>query len=66
MLDENDKAADTTVDSKRQKTVIPVKEIEQSKASDVSLMPEGLLDALKESQVRDLLKFLQSSGPVAQ
>jgi hypothetical protein len=31
--------------------------------SDVSLMPEGLLDKLREDQIRDLFKYLQSSAP---
>ena len=62
VLDENDRTI-TLIDSKRQKTVIPVSEIEASRPSDVSLMPEGLLDPLKEEQIRDLFKYLQSSGP---
>jgi putative membrane-bound dehydrogenase-like protein len=62
VLEENDKTL-TLIDSKRQKTVLPVKEIDESKPSDVSLMPEGVLDALKDEQIRDLFKYLQSSGP---
>jgi putative membrane-bound dehydrogenase-like protein len=64
ILEENDRTI-TLVDSKRQKTVIPVSEIDASKPSDVSLMPEGLLDPLKEEQIRDLIKYLQSSGQPA-
>ncbi len=62
VLDENDRTI-TLVDSKGQKTVVPVAEIEASKPSDVSLMPEGLLDPLREEQIRDLFKYLQSGGP---
>ena len=62
ILDENDRTI-TLIDSKRQKTVIPVSEVEASRPSAVSLMPEGLLDPLKEEQIRDLFKYLQSSGP---
>ncbi len=62
VLEENDKTL-TLIDSKRQKTVVPIKEIDQSKPSDISLMPEGVLDTLKDSQVRDLFRYLQSSGP---
>ena len=38
-----------------------VKSIEESK---LSLMPEGLLEALNETQVRDLIAYLMSKGPV--
>ncbi len=64
VLDENDKTL-TLIDAKRQKTVIAVRDVEAIKPSEVSLMPEGLLDALKEEQVRDLFKYLQSNGPPA-
>jgi putative heme-binding domain-containing protein len=64
VIDENDRTM-TIVDSKRQKTTIPLTEIEASRPSDVSLMPEGLLDTLKEEQIRDLFKYLQSTGPSA-
>jgi putative membrane-bound dehydrogenase-like protein len=64
VLDENDRTI-TLIDSKRQKIVIPVAEIEASKPSDVSLMPEGLLDPLKEEQIRDLFRYIQSSGQPA-
>ena len=52
----------TLVDAKQQKTVLPRKEIDEVKASTASLMPEGLLDPLKDEQVRDLFRFLQSNG----
>ncbi|HEV3162788.1 MAG TPA: PVC-type heme-binding CxxCH protein [Isosphaeraceae bacterium] len=57
---------DTTVtlfDNKQQKIVIVRDTIEQRKPSDTSLMPEGVLDPLREEQVRDLFRYLQSSGP---
>jgi putative heme-binding domain-containing protein len=53
----------TLVDSNRQKTVVAREHVEAAKASPVSLMPEGLLDKLAEEQIRDLFKYLQSSGP---
>jgi putative membrane-bound dehydrogenase-like protein len=62
ILEENDRTI-TLIDSKQQKTTIPVADIEASKPSDVSLMPDGLLDPLREEQIRDLFKYLQSSGP---
>jgi len=36
-------------------------EIEASEKSKLSLMPEGLLETLSESEVRDLIAYL--SGP---
>jgi putative membrane-bound dehydrogenase-like protein len=55
----------TLIDSNRQKTVVPRDRIEAMKPSEVSLMPEGLLDKLQEGQVRDLFKYLQSNRPPA-
>jgi hypothetical protein len=42
--------------------VIARKSIEAIKPSDVSVMPEGLLDKLTEPQIRDLFGYLQSEG----
>ena len=61
VVDENDRTI-TLVDGKRQRTTIAVGDVESSRASEVSLMPEGVLDPLKDEQVRDLFKYLQSSG----
>ena len=61
VVDENDRSL-TLVDSNRQKTVIPREAVEEAKASEVSLMPEGLLDKLTEPQIRDLFRYVQSSG----
>ena len=52
----------TLFDSNKQKTVIPRDQVEEMKPSTLSLMPEGMLDKLPENQVRDLFKYLQSSG----
>lgn len=35
-------------------------EIEQMRVSDLSTMPEGLLDTLNENEIRDLVAYLQS------
>ena len=51
------------IDANRQKTVVPRDRIDAVKPSAVSLMPEGLLDKLRDDQVRDLFRYLQSSGP---
>jgi putative heme-binding domain-containing protein len=61
VLDENDRTI-TLVDSQKQRTIIPVANIEATRPADVSLMPEGLLDTLKDEQIRDLIRYLQSTG----
>jgi hypothetical protein len=44
-----------------EQVVIPQKEIQKRTASQVSFMPEGILQKLSDEQVRDLLGYLQ--GP---
>jgi putative membrane-bound dehydrogenase-like protein len=61
VVDENDRSL-TLVDGNRQKTVIARDAVEAVKPSEVSLMPEGLLDKLTEPQIRDLFRYLQSSS----
>lgn len=43
---------------------IPRKEIQSLKQNDLSMMPEGLLDALSEQEVRDLIYYLRQPGQV--
>lgn len=50
-----------TADGKE--TVLQRGEVKELRASSVSLMPSGLLEALKETQVRDLLTFLLYEPP---
>ncbi|HSG69872.1 MAG TPA: hypothetical protein VLA12_05625, partial [Planctomycetaceae bacterium] len=38
-------------------------EIEQTKASPLSLMPEGQIEKLTDEQVRDLIGYLQARHP---
>ncbi len=59
VVDENDRVI-TLVDTNRQKTIIPREAIEAVKPSDMSIMPEGQLNALTEPQIRDLFRYLQS------
>jgi putative heme-binding domain-containing protein len=61
IVDENDRTL-TLVGSDRQRSVIPRSQVEEVKPSDVSLMPEGLLEKLSEPQIRDLFRYLQSRG----
>ncbi len=62
ILEESGKSL-TLIDSNRQKTVISRDDVEEMRPSPISLMPEGLLDKLPEDKVRDLFRYLQSSGP---
>jgi putative heme-binding domain-containing protein len=43
--------------------VIPKADIKEMKVSGTSLMPEGLMDALEEQQIRDLFAYLRSTQP---
>jgi len=43
--------------------VIPLDQIEESRANRQSLMPEGLLDLLSDTEIRDLFAFLASTTP---
>jgi putative membrane-bound dehydrogenase-like protein len=61
VVDEDDRTL-TLFDSNRQKTVLPRDAVEEARPSEVSLMPEGLLDKLTEPQIRDLFRYLQGSG----
>lgn len=46
-------------------TPVPRKQITSMKPSAISLMPEGLLNALSPQQVKDLLTFLLMPAPLA-
>ncbi len=61
VVDENDRSL-TVVNGNRHKTVIARDSVADARPSEVSLMPEGLLDKLTEPQIRDLFRYLQSSG----
>ncbi len=43
-------------------TSFKVDDIEEMKASDVSMMPAGLLDTLTENDILDLMSYLRSGG----
>ena len=45
-------------------TAVTPDAIESMEASSASLMPEGLLGALSDQQIRDLLAYLRSSQPL--
>ncbi len=46
------------------KTLVANSEIVSSKTTGASIMPEGLLEALEEQQVRDLFAYLRSTQPL--
>lgn len=51
-----------TVQSLNEKIAIPVGEIKSRKVSPVSMMPEGLLLTLTESEIRDLVAYLSGEA----
>ena len=57
-------ATDTsiTLQTENELVVIAKDEIEESKLSELSTMPEGLLDALKEDEIRDLVGYLRGAA----
>ena len=46
------------MDTTGNKLVIAREQIQSLQASALSLMPEGLLDAFKEQQIRDLISYV--------
>jgi putative membrane-bound dehydrogenase-like protein len=46
-----------------QNVVVPKDQIAEMKVSASSLMPEGLMDALEDQQIRDLFAYLRSTQP---
>lgn len=56
--------ATTTFNTPTGTVVIANDEIEETRVSALSIMPEGQLDLLKEEQVADLIKYLQSTEQV--
>lgn len=54
----------TTFNTPTGPVVIENEQIEETRISNLSIMPEGQLDLLNESQVADLVKYLQSTEQV--
>jgi putative membrane-bound dehydrogenase-like protein len=57
-------AAAVTVRTVNEEIVISKKDIEERKPTQLSVMPEGLFDAMKPEEVRDLVAFLMSKEQV--
>jgi putative heme-binding domain-containing protein len=54
-----------TLQTLTDKVTLPREEIESIRESELSMMPDGLLDALSEEQFIDLIGYLRSSSPAA-
>jgi putative heme-binding domain-containing protein len=52
----------TLLDAENRRTVVRRGDVAKLSESRVSLMPEGLLDALSERQIRDLFAFLKADA----
>jgi len=59
-----EQAETITIQTPTDQIVVPKAEIEQRKLSPLSLMPEGQLKQLPESDVRDLVAYLAAPGQV--
>ena len=64
LMVESSPAAVTILDRNNQRHVLARDQIKELNPSAVSLMPEGLLEALTPQQVMDLFAYLQGDGPV--
>ena len=62
ILQQDDKTA--SVITPNETLTIPRSEIETSRESELSLMPEGLLPQFNEDEIRDLIAYLRSPGQV--
>ncbi len=65
LMAESTPDAVTLLDAKNVRSAIRRDQIEDLKASPLSLMPEKILDALDDQQLRDLFAYLQGDGAVA-
>jgi putative heme-binding domain-containing protein len=52
----------TLLDAKNKRTVLNREDLDELRESPLSLMPERLLEPLSDSQIRDLVAYLQTSG----
>lgn len=63
LIEESDNAV--TLQTATEKVIVPRNEIEEQKISDVSMMPEGILQKMTHDEVRDLFAYLMGSEQVA-
>jgi putative heme-binding domain-containing protein len=57
--------ATLTVQTPTERLVLNRADVEEIRKSDLSLMPDGLLDVLPEKEIRDLLAYLMSPQQVS-
>jgi putative heme-binding domain-containing protein len=62
LMAEQDAASVTLIDADYRKTKVPRSDITAVEESNVSIMPEGLLEKLTPQQLRDLFAYLQSAS----
>jgi putative membrane-bound dehydrogenase-like protein len=62
LMVEQDAASVTILDADYRKTRVPRSEVASLAESEISVMPEGLLDKLTPQELRNLFAFLQSSS----
>jgi putative heme-binding domain-containing protein len=61
LLADQDAASVTILDAKNQRIKVPRNEIESLEESEVSLMPERILETLTPQEIRDLFAYVQES-----
>jgi putative membrane-bound dehydrogenase-like protein len=61
LIAEQDAASVTILDAKNQRIKVPRNEIDSLEESEVSLMPERILDALTPQEIRDLFAYIQEA-----
>jgi putative membrane-bound dehydrogenase-like protein len=65
LMVESTPAAVTLLDRNNERHLLPRAQIKELRESQVSLMPEGLLEALPPQSVMDLFAYLQGDTPLA-
>ena len=63
VLSKSDQAV--TLQTSTEKLSLPAAEVDSVRESQMSMMPDGLLEALEEQQILDLFNYLTSSSPPA-
>lgn len=63
LMVESTPAAVAILDRNNQRHLLAREQLKELRLSEVSLMPEGLLEALKPQQIMDLFGYLQSEEP---
>ncbi|AMV40696.1 PVC-type heme-binding CxxCH protein [Planctomyces sp. SH-PL62] len=54
-----------TIQTANERIILPREDVEEVKASNISMMPEGQLEALSPQEIRDLFAYLASPSQVA-